>query len=160
MRTNSRGIALIKKFEGCKLQAYQDIGGVWTIGYGSTRDVGPGETIDQEEAEHRFFEDLEEVESLLNQCVPKTLSECAFSALASFCFNVGFGKKDVKDGFLILKNGRTSTMMKCILAGDMEGAAAEFPKWDKVSGIPCLGLLSRRMAEQDLFLYREAKNAD
>ena len=36
MKISEKGLELIKKFEGCRLQAYQDSVGVWTIGYGTT----------------------------------------------------------------------------------------------------------------------------
>ena len=42
---------LIAKFEGLRLKSYQDSGGIWTIGYGSTKDpftgiaVKEGQTI-------------------------------------------------------------------------------------------------------------------
>lgn len=39
MQTSEKGIALIKEFEGCKLTAYRDSVGVWTIGYGWTQPV-------------------------------------------------------------------------------------------------------------------------
>ena len=53
MQTSDKGIALIKEFEGCKLTAYQDSVGVWTIGYGWTQPVDgkpirAGMTIKQE----------------------------------------------------------------------------------------------------------------
>jgi GH24 family phage-related lysozyme (muramidase) len=56
MQTSDKGIALIKQFEGCKLTAYQDSVGVWTIGYGWTQPVDgkpirAGMTIKQETAE-------------------------------------------------------------------------------------------------------------
>ena len=34
MKISDDGMALIKRFEGLRLQAYQDSVGVWTIGYG------------------------------------------------------------------------------------------------------------------------------
>ncbi|HDT4264695.1 TPA: lysozyme, partial [Enterobacter kobei] len=53
MQTSDKGIALIKQFEGCRLTAYQDSVGVWTIGYGWTQPVDgkpirAGMTIKQE----------------------------------------------------------------------------------------------------------------
>ena len=36
MKISDNGLNLIKKFEGCRLTAYQDAVGVWTIGYGTT----------------------------------------------------------------------------------------------------------------------------
>ena len=42
MKISKEGIALIKKFEGCELESYQDSVGVWTIGYGHTKGVAKG----------------------------------------------------------------------------------------------------------------------
>ena len=52
MNISQEGIALIKKFEGCELEAYQDSVGVWTIGYGHTKSVKEGDKINQDEAQH------------------------------------------------------------------------------------------------------------
>ena len=34
MHVSAAGRALIERNEGCRLRAYQDVVGVWTIGYG------------------------------------------------------------------------------------------------------------------------------
>ena len=44
MNISQEGLALIKKFEGCELEAYKCAAGVWTIGYGSTKNVKEGDT--------------------------------------------------------------------------------------------------------------------
>lgn len=152
LRTTPAGIALIKDFEGLELRAYQDSGGIWTIGYGCTAGVSPGMTCTREQAEEWLERDIAEAERGLLACCPVHLNDNQFSALASFCFNVGFGKKGVKDGFLELKGGGHSTMLNRLLAGEFEMAADEFPKWRYVAGTPSPGILRRRMAEMDLFL--------
>ena len=54
---SGRGLALTEQFEGCRLTAYQDQVGVWTIGYGHTgTDVTPGLTITQQQAEAGLFQ--------------------------------------------------------------------------------------------------------
>jgi lysozyme len=60
MKTSAEGIALIKKFEGCELTAYQCSASVWTIGYGHTSGVEEGDTCTQDEAESFLQDDLEE----------------------------------------------------------------------------------------------------
>lgn len=152
MRTTPAGIALIKDFEGLQLSAYQDSGGVWTIGYGCTAGVVQGMTCTAEQAEEWLRRDIEESEQLLVHACPVALNENQFSALVSFCFNVGMGKKGVKDGFHELRGGGPSTMLKCLLAGNYDGAADEFPKWRYVAGRPSVGILRRRLAEMDLFM--------
>ena len=58
MNISEEGINLIKKFEGCELEAYQDAVGVWTIGYGHTKNVQEGQVIKQEEAESMLLHEL------------------------------------------------------------------------------------------------------
>ena len=65
MKTSMEGLALIKKFEGCELKAYQCSAGVWTIGYGHTKDVVEGMEITQEQAEQMLVDELHEYESCL-----------------------------------------------------------------------------------------------
>jgi hypothetical protein len=55
---SEEGISLIKKFEGCELRSYQDAVDVWTVGYGHTKDVKPGQMITKEEAEEMLIEEL------------------------------------------------------------------------------------------------------
>ena len=56
METSQEGLSLIKKFEGCKLEAYKCAAGVWTIGYGSTDGVNEGMKISQERADMLLLE--------------------------------------------------------------------------------------------------------
>ena len=58
MRTSSKGVSLIKSFEGCRLKAYKCPAGVWTIGYGHTAGVKEGDTITQEQADEYLRNDL------------------------------------------------------------------------------------------------------
>lgn len=152
MRTNAEGLLLIKDFEDCRLEAYQDQGGVWTIGFGHTKNVRPDDVWTQEQADAAFLEDVAEIERLVLACIPVQLTDNQLSALVSFVFNVGLGYKGIKDGFLTLKSGDPSTLIMRLRAADFAGAAAEFPKWCKVAGISNDGLRRRRMAEQALFL--------
>ena len=65
MKLGERGTEILKYFEGCKLTAYQDSVGVWTIGYGHTKGVFDGMTITQEEAEQMLLTELEEYEGYI-----------------------------------------------------------------------------------------------
>ncbi len=144
---------MIKSFETCSLVAYQDQNGRWTIGWGRARGVKEGDTCTQAQADAWFLEDIADFEGLVLHCLNLTpISNNQLSALVSFVFNVGLGQKGVKDGFQTLKNGDKSTMLKCLLARDYEGAAGEFVKWDKVGGAESRGILRRRGAELDMFL--------
>ena len=140
---NQEGFKLLTTFEGCELTAYDDGGGVWTIGYGHTGDdVYPGMTITQTQAEEWLREDLEKFESYVEDAVEVQLNDNQFSALVCFCFNVGSGAGGFGD----------STLLKLLNKGDYQGAANQFPVWNKVNGEPWLGLTRRRLAEQALFL--------
>ena len=154
MRTTAEGIALVKEFESCRLVAFWDaLGRRWTIGWGRTAGVQEGDTCSQDRADAWLLEDLAVAEAIVLGClgdVPVTDSQ--LSALTSFTYNVGPGERGVKDGFRELRSGEPSTMLRCLLAGNYGGAAAEFPSWDHAGGLAVAGLLRRRMAEQQLFL--------
>ncbi len=140
---NQEGFQLLTSFEGCELAAYDDGGGVWTIGYGHTGDdVYPELTISQTQAEELLRGDLEKFESYVEDAVEVEIDDNQFSALVCFCFNVG----PETEGF------GGSTLLKLLNDGDYQGAANQFPVWNKVNGEPWLGLTRRRLAEQALFL--------
>lgn len=139
--TSQKGIDLIKSFEGCRLTAYQDSVGVWTIGYGHTAGVYQGMKITEEQAESYLRSDLSTSESAVNNYVTYAINQNQFDALVSFTFNLGSGS---------LKN---STLLKKLNAGDIEGAANEFDKWVYAGGVALEGLVKRRAAEKELFLY-------
>jgi lysozyme len=137
---NAEGLALLKRMEACRLKAYQDKGGVWTIGYGHTGDVHMGDAISQHQAEVILDHDLSIFEpGLLEILKGVALSENQTAALVCFVFNVGLGAF------------RRSRMVAKLRAGDYAGAALEFPRWNKIQGAPDAGLTKRRALEQALF---------
>lgn len=145
MQTSDKGIALIKQFEGCKLTAYQDSVGVWTIGYGWTQPVDgksirAGMTIKQETAERLLKTGLVSYESDVSRLVKVGLTQGQFDALVSFTYNLG------------ARSLSTSTLLRKLNAGDYAGAADEFLRWNKAGGKVLNGLSRRREAERDLFL--------
>lgn len=115
--TSQQGIDRIKKFESCRLTAYQDAAGVWTIGYGHTGSVYAGMQISQEQAEDLLKEDLKRFEAAVNRYVTGALTQGRFDALVSFSFNVG--------GRGFEEKVHCSKKMN---AGDMDGAAREFDR--------------------------------
>jgi lysozyme len=151
MRSSSACKDLIKQFEGLRLRAYLDDGGVPTIGWGHTGDVKEGDSVSRERAEEWLDDDIRYAENIVKLAVTVPLTQWQFDALVSFVFNVGPGRKDVKDGFVQLKDGRPSTMLTKLNAGDYEGAALEFRKWVNVKGQRSNGLVRRRSAEEVLF---------
>ena len=59
MNISNEGLSLIKKFEGCELEAYKCPAGVWTIGYGHTKNVREGMTISKEQADNMLLNELD-----------------------------------------------------------------------------------------------------
>lgn len=138
--TSQAGIDLITSFEGCRLTAYQDSVGVWTIGYGHTSGVYQGMTITEEEAIAFLRQDLKTAENAVNSNVTYGINQNQFDALVSFTFNVGTG------------NFTSSTLLKKLNAGDVNGAANEFDRWIYAGGQVLEGLVRRRAAEKQMFL--------
>jgi lysozyme len=141
VRIGEAGIALIKHWEGCRLSAYDDGGGVQTIGYGHIRGVKKGDRISQAEADELLLEDLETFENGVTLCLGDSkTAQHQFDAMTSLAFNIGikaFG------GSTVLKRHRLANYM---------GAANAFLLWhfDNHRSIP--GLLRRREAERKLYL--------
>jgi lysozyme len=140
MTYSEEGLKLTKHFEGCRLKAYQDQGGVWTIGYGSTLGVKEGDTCTHEQAEAWICEDLADAVSHVNRIVKVPITQTQFDALVDFVFNLGFGS--------LIK----SKLYRKLKAGDYEGAADEFPRWNHVNGKVIDGLTRRRLAERAMFM--------
>ena len=136
----SKGEALIKSFEKLELTAYPDSGGIPTIAWGHTKGVKLGDTCTLEQAEEWFQEDTLAAVHGVDAALTTNVSQSQFDAMVSFTFNVGVGAE------------AHSTMAKLVNARNFAGAAAEFPKWSHVDGVPNAGLLRRREAEQALFL--------
>lgn len=141
------GFELIKYYEGLRLNAYQDTGGVWTIGYGHTAARGApypkaGMRITKQEAESIFLNDLKYFENWVKKLVNVPLNDSQYSALVSFCYNLGPG------------NLKSSTLLRKLNAKDYNGASNEFSKWVYDDGIKLNGLVKRRASEKNLFLSK------
>ena len=92
MRISSKGLDLIKEFEGLRLSSYRCASGVLTIGWGHTgNDVYEGQTITEAEAETLLKNDLRKFEDTVNARVTVKINQNEFDALTSFTFNVGGG---------------------------------------------------------------------
>ena len=137
---STKGLSLTEQFEGCRLTAYQDQVGIWTIGYGHTRpDVTAGMTITIDAAQALLAKDVSSAADCVNNLVEVTLTQEEFDALVDFVFNLGAGAF------------RGSTMLRDLNAGDFTSAAAQFDMWDHAGGAVVAGLLRRRQAEAELF---------
>lgn len=142
MNINPAGLALIKEFEGCRLTAYRDAVGVWTIGYGSTGNhVKPGMTINQERAERLLVQDLYRFELAVERATAgvKT-TQNQFSAMVSLAYNIGVGAFS------------HSTMLKMHKRGFTTLAANAFLMWIRAGKKQLKGLMRRRQAERQLYL--------
>jgi lysozyme len=148
---SERGLAIIREFEGLRLKAYPDPasgGDPWTIGYGHTLDVEPGDTCTLEEAEQWLLDDCADAEVAVLKHVRVQLSQGQLDALISFVFNLGAG------------NFAKSTLLRKLNAGDYVGAWQEFPRWNKAAGKVMPGLSRRRAAEAKLFAQSTEKPID
>jgi lysozyme len=146
VKVSERGLELIQSFEGLRLEAYDDGGGVWTIGYGTTRypdsgkTVMEGETISQAQAEEYFAADVDDFAADVGRLVHVPLSQQQFDACCSLAYNIGSGAFE------------KSTLLQKLNAGDYYGAADEFLRWNKDGGVVIPGLVNRRKFERALFL--------
>jgi len=155
MKLSQQGQKLIKSFEGLRLNAYRDVAGVWTIGYGSTRyhdgrAVKPGDKLSSEvQASAIFFNTLGQYEDAVNSYVKVHLTQDQFDALVSFTYN---------EGTYALKQ---STLLRKLNAEDYEGAADQLLIWNKITDqrsgekVECDTLTERRIAERHLFLSKQ-----
>ncbi len=133
--------ALIKSYEQLSLQAIVGPGGELLIGYGHTGGgVTPGMTITEAQADALFASDLKQREKVVKASVTAPMTRNEFSAFVDFTYNLGEG------------NFRRSTLLRKFNAGDREGAAEEFPRWNKIAGQPNSGLTTRRAIERAIYL--------
>ena len=143
MKISQEGIALIKKFEGCELEAYRDSVNVLTIGYGHTKNVKEGDKINQDEAEHLLQEEMPEYEGYINDMVKVPLKQNQFDALVCWVYNLG------------PTNLGESTLLKLLNAGDYHTTPSQIKRWNKAGGETLQGLIRRREAEALLFEGKE-----
>lgn len=143
MKTSDAGVALIQEFEGCVLHAYPDPGSggaPWTIGYGHTAGVRPGDTCTREQALAWLREDLQWAEGAVNHLVTVPLAQHEFDALVSFTFNLGQGAL------------AQSTLLRLLNACTVHSVVAQqFDRWINGPGGPMPGLVRRRAAERAMF---------
>ena len=142
MQYSLDGLRLTEEGEGIRLEAYPDPathGEPWTIGYGHTGGVRPGDTCTQEQAEAWLAEDIHSAVDAVNRLVTADLSQHQFDACVDFVFNAG------------AHNFGSSTLLRDINAGNFDAAANEFKRWDMAGGAHLAGLAHRRAMETALF---------
>lgn len=139
-RISKEGLEHIKRWEGCRTKAYKCPAGVWTIGYGHTKGVRPGMTIDLAEAENLLNEDIQRFEKAIRSYVRVPLTQGQFDALTSFAFNVG------------IEAFRKSTLVRLLNEGRYNTAALQFARWTYAGGKQLPGLIRRRNDEYGMFV--------
>lgn len=150
MKVSDNGLAVMKYFESCKLEAYPDPGtggAPWTIGWGHTgRDVKPGVKWTQKQADDALLADLARFENGVSSLVTIDLKQGQFDALVSFAYNVGL---------TALQN---STLLEMVNNKRFDQALAQFSRWNKSGGRVMKGLIRRRAAES--WLWRDASGKE
>lgn len=136
LKTSAEGISLIKKFEGCRLAAYKDSVGVWTIGYGHTAGVKPGQKITQIQAESFLKDDLAKFEREVMKYDDKYhWNQNQFDALVSFALNIGNINQLTANG-----------------TRNIQTIAEKMLHYNKAGGKAVDGLTERRKKEHELFI--------
>jgi lysozyme len=138
---------IIKKFEGLELTSYPDTGGIWTIGYGNTKNkdtgqaIKPGDKIDLATAERWLKMDVAERENKIKALIKVPVTANQMAAMVSLAYNIGTGAFG------------SSTLLRLLNQGaDKKLVADQFLRWNKVQGKEVKGLTNRRKLERELFL--------
>jgi lysozyme len=135
------GRKAIENEEGLRLQAYRNLGGVWTVGWGHTGpEVKDGFTITKEQADAFLEGDLRKFETGVEQVLGRPATQPQFDSLVSFAYNIG------------LEAFKTSTLLQRFNVGDTVGVVWEFRRWTQVKGVESPGLFDRRKREAKRFL--------
>lgn len=141
MRISPRGLDLIRRHEGCRLQAYRCPAGILTIGIGHTGpEVTAAMEIDEEEALALLASDVGAAEDAVMDHVQVRLNQNEFDALVSFTFNVGPGAF------------AKSTLLRLLNAEERYAASLQFDRWTRAGTTVLPGLVARRAEERSLFL--------
>lgn len=142
---SAAGLALTKKYEGLRLSAYKDTGGIWTVGYGHTgADVGEGRIVTEAEAEALLRHDVRDAVASVNAHVRVPIIQNEFDALVDFAYNAGTG------------SFYSSRLLSLVNENDLAGAGEQFGQWIYCRGKVLPGLVRRRAAEAAMFrgVYR------
>ena len=145
MNLNPQTRSLIRRFEGCRLRAYQCSAKKWTIGWGNTfyedgSSVKQGDVITQERADRLFVILLDQFAAQLRPLITARVNDNQFGALLSFAYNAGVGAF------------RNSTLRRLVNTNrDSNLIRLEFAKWNRAGGQVLAGLTRRRTAEADLY---------
>lgn len=154
MLASERAYNFIKQFEGFETKAYKDGGGVWTLGWGTTRfpngyKVQEGDVCTPEEAQLYLEHDVKRSVIKLNSLLwNKPLTQNQFDALLSFEYNTGH-----LAGSTLYKKASVNPNDETIYKYDIKNPvdSCEFLRWVRDNGKIVKGLINRRMQEADLY---------
>jgi len=151
---SKNGETFLHNLESCSLEAYLDIAGIPTIGWGNTiylngARVKLGDTITQRQADALFLITCQGISKKIDVYCNRKLNVNQHDALVSFCYNVG--TQAFKNSTLLrLLNNGVST-----LSAEIE---VQWMRWDKahIDGklVRVKGLKNRRRKEYSLFIIR------
>lgn len=137
-------VALIAPFEGLETKAYRDIVGVWTVCYGETRGVRPGQSYTPAQCKTMLADRVAEFDRNIQRCLPGGLPDPTRASFVSLAYNIG------EPAFC------KSSISRKALQGDLRGACDSILLYNKarVNGKlqEVRGLTRRRNAERDLCL--------
>ena len=137
---SQRGVDMLEGFEGYRSHAYPDPatgGAPWTIGYGHTSGVQPGDVISKAQAEQFLKQDLAWAQDAVRNHVDVPITQNQFDALVSLTYNLG-------------ANGYSGLLSK-LNSGDYAGAQQMFGQYVHANGRVMQGLVTRRASEAALF---------
>ena len=143
MQISYNGLNLLKELEGFRSESYLDTGGVWTIGYGTTRVEGKpveaGLTCSEAQAQDWLSQDISWAQTAVNKLVKVPLKQGMFDALVSFVYNVG------EEQF------RRSTLLRLLNLGQHIEAGKQLLRWKYDNGKVVNGLMNRRIKELAMY---------
>ena len=127
----------LANYEGYEEEAYVPVpGDVYTIGFGTTKGVKPGDVTNPVRALNMLLDQVEnKYAKRVRECVKVPLAQYEFAAFVSLAYNIG------TNAFC------KSTLVKKANREDYAGACAEILRWDKFKGEPLPGLTKRRKKE-------------
>ena len=133
-------IGFIGQWEGLRTEAYRDVIGVWTVCYGETKGVRPGDSYSKAECDAMLAREIIAYEAALDRCLTADVPNGMKVALVSWTYNVGPAA------------ACRSTLLRKANAGDLTGACNELPRWNRAGGRVIRGLTNRRMSERAMCL--------
>lgn len=140
MSALAHAVALIKRWESCRLRAYLCPAGVWTVGWGSTGPgIREGVTWTQAQADDRLATDVKRFMDGVRSALKRPASDNELGAMTSLAYNIG------------AQAFRGSTLLKLFNQGNKAGAAKQFDRWNKSKGVVLNGLTNRRADERSVF---------